>query len=669
MDDAVCFKCGAAKNGALTACSACGEIPRTDSELALSLVLCAHISTMDQLAKFSYEIRANARPSVLKSQMSQANEALKDPQLMAMLGDRKTGPHVETAVLREGRDNQKISRSPEQVSLSSRRARSIHVTALQKNPFAILGATTRDDRRRIVELAEEKSLSIDHDTCQKARSDLTNPRTRVSAELSWMPGVSPRRAAQLNELILRDPMALREESGLPSLAHANLMAAAFEAIDEADSAADVAEFIQEMATLAGEISVDEVLRDINEDRSVAGFPEVRAAEQIEAELADRRRYYRAAIKDALNRLPPKSLVEAMTLTVDGATYGGELHAPELIDELVDGYAVETQGFLQREAESAERLMSAIRSAAKSNESGVGSLIDKLETVARNWDKVAQPIQLSAKARGIDHDASHEVAYSIRGLAIELFNDHDLLTHSQRLTALIKELFAELPEVSEKIDQDSKALSDIFLNRRQAEAQKDQWAKDVTYRAELGLIFKDVLSISPTGVSWKNLNFPLDSVTRIRWGGVRQSVNGVPTGTTYTLAFGDGRTEAVVELQKENVYSAFVDRLWRAVGIRLLGEILGALKAGKELRFGDAMLRDDGITLMKHKFFGTEPVRCGWSQVHVWNADGAFYIGAKDDKKTYVCLSYINSPNTHVLEQAIRMAFEKPGLRRLSDLLQ
>ena len=45
---------------------------------------------------------------------------------------------------------------------------------LQQNPFTLLGVTTRDDRRRIVEQAEEKSLELDHDACQKARSDLTN---------------------------------------------------------------------------------------------------------------------------------------------------------------------------------------------------------------------------------------------------------------------------------------------------------------------------------------------------------------------------------------------------------------------------------------------------------------------------------------------------------------
>ncbi|MOA25426.1 hypothetical protein D3C78_1461500 [compost metagenome] len=107
-----------------------------------------------------------------------------------------------------------------------------------------------------------------------------------------------------------------------------------------------------------------------------------------------------------------------------------------------------------------------------------------------------------------------------------------------------------------------------------------------------------------------------------------------------------------------------------MGFRLLTELLETLKTGNEVRFGDATLRDDFVTLVKHKFLGAnEAIRCSWGQVHVWTADGAFYIGAKDDKKTYVCLSYIHSPNAHVLEQAIRMAFKKPGMRRLSDVLQ
>ncbi len=668
MTESICFNCGAEKSGALTQCRSCNVTPRDEHDLALSLVLSEHLSSKTQLQVLAHEIPSHLKLTVPESLFNKAREALKDPQLLAMLGvdSQKAdgGSPVRTAPsATKSEPRSSTNSAPRQ------RKRRLYQSELQKNPFALLGVTTRDDRRRIVELAEEKSLELDHDACQKARSDLTSPRTRLSVEMSWFPGVSPRKADQYLSMLHADPMSIREEPGVPTLAHLNLLAAVFEAVDGNDSAEDVADFIQEMAYLVDDLSAEQVLRDINEDRAVSGFPEVKGVDQVKAELSERKRYYRNAIKNALNRLSPTSLVEAMTAAVDQITYGGEEHAPELIDDLVDSYAVETQGFLQKEAESVEKLIQAARNSAKSGEKAVKPIVDKLVVVARNWDNVAQPIQLSAKARGIDHDPSNEIAYSIRSLAIDLFNEHDMLAQSQRLTELLQELFAELPEVVERVDEDAEALADIFHNRARGEAQKRQWERDISFRAEVGLMFKDVLSISPEGVAWKNQRFPLDAITRVRWGAVRHSVNGIPTGTTYTLAFGDNRSEAIVELKKESTYSGFLEKLWKAVVIRMLTELFETLQAGNDIRFGESTLSDDGITLIKHKFLGTnEKVRCTWGQVHVWSADGSFYIGAKDDKKTYVGLSYILTANTHILEAAIRMAFKKPGMRRLSDML-
>lgn len=76
-----------------------------------------------------------------------------------------------------------------------------------------------------------------------------------------------------------------------------------------------------------------------------------------------------------------------------------------------------------------------------------------------------------------------------------------------------------------------------------------------------------------------------------------------------------------------------------------------------------------MTLTKHKWLASnERVDRKWSGVQVWSADGSFHIGASDDKKTYAALSYINVPNVHILEQAIRMAFKR-GAQNLSDILQ
>ena len=668
MTMAICFKCGAQKSGAFAACSECKAAPRLEGELVVSLALCEHLSTTSQLIHYAHEIRNHRRLTVPDDVFSQARVALADPQLMAMLrGSQST---EKPSATRPSIDASRRPSSPSVITSASesKGARSIKETALHRNPFFVLGATSRDDRRRIVELAEERSLAIDHEACQKARSDLTNPRTRLGAEIAWLPGVSPRKAEQLARRVLEDPLSIRSESGLPILAHVNLMAAAFEAIDAQDAPDDVAAFIQEIGDLVEGLTVDDILRDINEDRAISGFPEIKSGEQIESELTERKRYFRNAIKEALNRLPPASLIEVMTEAVDAATGGGEDQAPALIDELVDSYEVETQHFLQKEAENVHKLIKATRDSGSAGEGAIKPLVDKLEAVTRNWEKVAHPIQLSAKARGIVHKPSAELAFSIRSLAVELFNEHDLLTQSNRITKLLQELFSQVPELAERVEEDAEALQNIFRDRKKAQARQAEWARDITYRAEIGMVFKDTLSISPDGISWKGQSFPLESITRVRWGGIRHSVNGIPSGTTYTVAFGNNRSEAVVELRKEDIYSTFVDKLWRAVGMRLLGELFEALKAGREVRFGDAIVRNDGVTLTKHKFLGSEQVRVSWHQTHVWSADGSFIIGSKEDKKTYAQLSYISLPNIHILEQGIRMAFKKAGMRVLSDVL-
>ncbi|CAE6506860.1 hypothetical protein NMYAN_230028 [Nitrosomonas nitrosa] len=79
-------------------------------------------------------------------------------------------------------------------------------------------------------------------------------------------------------------------------------------------------------------------------------------------------------------------------------------------------------------------------------------------------------------------------------------------------------------------------------------------------------------------------------------------------------------------------------------------MLEALKAGRELYFGEALLHDDGITLVKHKFLGAnEKVRLSWGQVQIWSADGSFCIGSTGDKKANIAISYINVANTYILE--------------------
>jgi hypothetical protein len=545
--------------------------------------------------------------------------------------------------------------------------------ALQRNPFWVLGATTHDDIHRIVELAEEKALHLDDEVCRRARADLTSPKFRLAAEVAWFPALEPARIAQLLAGLGEQPFATADDAALPALARANLMAAAFQhpgaaTGSDGEPAGEIAGRILKFAHLVDAIDAKAVLHDINEDRARSGFAAVRGVDQVEAELVELRRRFRATVRDALDAMAPATLVAVMAEAVRVDTERGTRQATHFLDELVDVYQEETKGFLDAELGKVMALTERIRNVAPGDSAAAAPLLDTLAEVVRNWVKVAEPTQLSAKARGLQHDLSLRVAWAIRDLGVELFNKHNLLDQAQRITGLLQELFADVPDVAAKIDGDAEAIRAITADRKNAGQKEAEWAKEITYRTQIGRLRKRDLAISPDGVEWQGKRFPLAAITRVRWGGVRHSVNGVPTGTTLTVAVGDDQAEAVISLTDQAKYQTFLDKLWSAVCRRLMVDILEALRAGETLTFGDATVRDTGVTITRRKLLrASETVSLEWAQLQIWSGNGFFCIGAQNDKKLYASMSYIDTPNTHLLEHLIRLKFKNTN-RTLSALL-
>ena len=158
-----------------------------------------------------------------------------------------------------------------------------------------------------------------------------------------------------------------------------------------------------LADTVATIDPEDVLRAINEDREVAGFPTSKSQDVIEAELSERMRYYKDTIKSALNELPSQKLVAVVTLVADTATTAGTKHAPLLVDELIDGYQADTLSYLTKEAQNIAELLERVRAAASRADGSISKVIDELDGMLRKWNWVAHPIQLSMKARGRDHD--------------------------------------------------------------------------------------------------------------------------------------------------------------------------------------------------------------------------------------------------------------------------
>jgi hypothetical protein len=617
----------------------------------------------EEFPELTLMVRAFARDELAGLAQSSSPDSLKGefPELYSMfcvearrlIAEIKS-KQIDGASTFQNEDPERIAPQPANSSFES------PLGPIHQNPFFILDVTTRDGRVVIMEHAEERALHIDPNVCQKARSDLTNPRARIAAEVSWLPGVAPRTATKLVTELRTSPLDVALQKGLPELASANLMASALALVKpETLDIKTMVRFMRTFAESVEDIDAEDVIRDINEDRAVAGFAEVRDYSAVEEELEQQRRRYKTSLKDALNNMPSTLLVETMTQLVSDSTGKGEQAAPPLIDDLVDSYEVETQGFLTKEQDNILKLLERALSSAPTGAAAVDPYLESVDKVVQSWARVAKPIQVSMKSRGLEHKHSLQIGYAIRSLGIDLFNKHDLLPQAQRTTGLLLKFFGDMPEFKEKVQTDAATLEGLKKKAAESEAQEAEQRRLITYKAELGLVFKDELSISPEGIRWKNKHYELESINGIRWGAVRRSVNGIPSGTDYTIAFGDGRGSSEVNPSKEVIYSRFVNCLWRAVGVRLLYEMANGLKEGRSFTFGGIEIEDGAVKIERHKFLGAnETVRLPISQVKIWSSNGHFVVGASNDAKVYSSSSYISDWNTHVLEHMMRTSFEK-----------
>jgi hypothetical protein len=330
-------------------------------------------------------------------------------------------------------------------------------TALHRNPFHVLGATPQDSGARLLGLAEERSLIADPAACQKACANLMSPRARLSAELGWFPGVAPREAMLALERLDRSTDMCISDA-LPPLARANLAAADIERTTDVTDRAAVVRRIVDLAFTVDKIDLQALLRQLNEDRSVAGMPRAPDTETIVGEFETQRRYYKRVIRDMLDKLPTRELIHAVWETIDRCTEGGTRTAPRLAQELGDTYELEAQVFIAGEAANIDRLIARARAEAGRSEAQLLHTIDDLSKVTANWTLVMKPMQLLQRANGIDHAASAAVASRMRNLAIWLHNDPRMFEAARRIIAFLRREFDWLIELSARLDADASRMT-------------------------------------------------------------------------------------------------------------------------------------------------------------------------------------------------------------------
>ncbi len=538
-----------------------------------------------------------------------------------------------------------------------------------ENPFAILKASTRDRKSQLNELADEAALHGDNDAAVDARNVLSNPRTRLAAEVAWFPGLSPKRITlTLDHIALGGSPAL---NGFNALSCANFLVETLEACSKGGSA-ELRDGIEALATHVEDIDVDDVLQAINEDRQAAGLPPVTDPSLVQAEINERVKHYERTATALLEDLPSLEMVAVYEGLISDSTNEGEDVGYRLIDALIDSYELKVSSFLSEEVGRIKGLIETAIAAADKHvsEKQVRASVNEIIGALRIWDKVAQPIQLAYKSRGLTHDESQDLAFTARGLGIHLFNKHDYLDDAKLMSEAIQELFSEVAAVSDKVEEDIKALDDIAAERaerKKNEAESEaKFAREITYHTEFGLIFKDKFRISPEGFDYKGSLIPLEQITGVRWGAVKKSTNGIPTGTDYYFGYCT-RTSSVLLQPNQHQYQAIIQRAWQAVCIRILLGWMENWSKGLKVTIAGVEVSDDGLVLRRSRFLKEDETKFfTWFEVSKGTHNGSLNFYGKADKKFTTSFSYKDGWNVHILDFAIDKIWEGKA-RKLSKI--
>ena len=323
----------------------------------------------------------------------------------------------------------------------------------EDNPFYLLKANPKDNRTRIIALADDAAFEIDSIKANEARSILSNPRKRLEAEVSWLPGNINELNKELLEIVSNknDLNKLTNRWKLNPLCFANLLA---NLISVTNNDFENIHLIRLLIYTYSEFNLDDIKVLINNDRKTSGYPEIETSKEIEEDVKKRKIFYLSCISKFTSQLSIDTYSSLLISFIEE-----DDDEALLLSSIIDSFELQFKQFVLQEEENVLKLLKDIRTCITSEyeESSLKKLVLKLNKELREWDKFVQPIQLSTQRRGLEHIQSRDLAMKVRNLAIELNNKYGE-TKLARLIALnLEDVFQEVTSIFELAGNDAEDL--------------------------------------------------------------------------------------------------------------------------------------------------------------------------------------------------------------------
>ncbi|MBW4655701.1 MAG: hypothetical protein KME20_22070 [Kaiparowitsia implicata GSE-PSE-MK54-09C] len=329
---------------------------------------------------------------------------------------------------------------------------------LTKNAFALLGTSARANRAQLEDAYHDALLEAeDHNAeavLNRAQQSLISPRDRLESELGYFIVAKPATAKTIIASLKNGSAAISEVS-LAGLDLINLSAHLCGVGSPQQQFKHASQLIEAYDAL----EFNEVADALNALRSVSGFGPVAAA-QVRSALNRLRVVHARAALDAI--LANHDGVEHLAALAEELSSAGTARRA-FLESLLQVYEARIAPDLGHAATKVRDSLAAVNTNPENDH-----LVTALAADLRAWDKLAQPLQNADRARGIDEHHSRELFGEIRQVCLSFANERGLYSQALAISEIAAQVFSELPDAADKLEEDIEALSDLSSEKAKAE---------------------------------------------------------------------------------------------------------------------------------------------------------------------------------------------------------
>jgi len=361
---------------------------------------------------------------------------------------------------------------------------------INENPFFVLGADITDDKRKLMNICEEKMIFENTDVIIKAQEQLLNSQKRLKAELRWFPTCSKDQIQiiinYLNDLPNKEIFEYIPNSFLEKLYYLekiNIALYSFiyiigppkkwsentiskgtinkDAFYYDINKDNISLFIHQTSELY-ELLEPQTIKDmINEKRKISGFPVITEVNSIEEELNNLRKNIKQILSFFISNITLGKITDILINIMEYYKNGNKYHGA-IIDDFISEYSLLSKDIISRRKDDIISQIEEILQISLSTEY-LETRINTILSQLRNWDHLAQPLQLEALTKGMRHNESIIMANKFRELSLYCNNELKRTDLALKITKELKKYFIELTEYYQLLLEDENKLNNIKNN--------------------------------------------------------------------------------------------------------------------------------------------------------------------------------------------------------------